>query len=661
LTTCSRADARARFNYPFLTQYERDGETGLDYAQARYYASAQGRFTSVDPIMASARATAPQSWNRYSYVLNKPLNLIDPSGLSARSSDGGCSAEFSNCDEEESGSQGEQAYEDRLQVWKKLTFTAVTTSKIRVMVNAAVDGIARICEVEAWGPVPPVNVALTANGASATAQNYTADVGGSHYRPADAVDGIRYAPTAPPPGDIHDFWRDEHGLPSWLQIDFNGQRTIAEIDVFTLRQDILTQADPSPTDTFNNYGVTAFDVQYWTGSSWQTVPGGSITNNNLVWKKLTFTPVTTSKVRVVVNAAVDGVARICEVEAWATASSSATANINWLVADQLGTPRMVFDKTGSLAATKRHDYLPFGEELSAGQGARTTALGYATDSVRQKFTLYERDNETNLDFAQARYYSSPQGRFTGVDPVMMTEDRLYDPQQINLYAYCRNNPLAFIDPTGETISFNDKDSEEAFNEYEKFINKDPKKYAIEIATLKQLRDSDVNYIPVLGGKQASETAEGNTVPDAAGENILVRIRNVGGPQGEKLDRNGRFAHELEHARQFDSGELAFGRAQDGTWYPLSYDIYDEVNAYNSIIRVAPPIKDTPLLKSLRDDRNDDNYRARILTNSYRNLRNRQEPTNQDRAWGAKPGELVRPAANRPFFGRVYDPSRGQKR
>jgi hypothetical protein len=45
------------------------------------------------------------------------------------------------------------------------------------------------------------------------------------------------------------------------------------------------------------------------------------------------------------------------------AVSTGSGSVNWLVADQLGTPRLVFDKTGSLAGTKRHDYLPFGEEL----------------------------------------------------------------------------------------------------------------------------------------------------------------------------------------------------------------------------------------------------------------------------------------------------------
>ena len=61
--------------------YERDAETNLDYAQARYYASAAGRFTSVDPLAASARLTNPQSFNRYSYALNNPLRYTDPSGM----------------------------------------------------------------------------------------------------------------------------------------------------------------------------------------------------------------------------------------------------------------------------------------------------------------------------------------------------------------------------------------------------------------------------------------------------------------------------------------------------------------------------------------------------------------------------------------------------
>lgn len=122
--------------------------------------------------------------------------------------------------------------------------------------------------------------------------------------------------------------------------------------------------------------------------------------------------------------------------------------VRWLVSDHLGTPRIIADKSGSLANIKRHDYLPFGEEVGVGVGGRTTGQGYSgNDGVRQKFTGYERDGETGLDFAQARYYSSAQGRFTSVDP-FLSSGTIYDPQTWNRYAYTLNNPLRYVDPLG---------------------------------------------------------------------------------------------------------------------------------------------------------------------------------------------------------------------
>jgi RHS repeat-associated protein len=64
-----------------FTSHERDTETGLDYMQARYFRSTHGRFTSADPLLASGESHYPQTWNRYAYVLNNPLRLIDPTGL----------------------------------------------------------------------------------------------------------------------------------------------------------------------------------------------------------------------------------------------------------------------------------------------------------------------------------------------------------------------------------------------------------------------------------------------------------------------------------------------------------------------------------------------------------------------------------------------------
>jgi len=69
----------AGVNYPFLTQKERDIETGLDYFGARYFASTQGRFTGADNAGFS-RGTDPQTWNLYSYTANNPLRRMDPNG-----------------------------------------------------------------------------------------------------------------------------------------------------------------------------------------------------------------------------------------------------------------------------------------------------------------------------------------------------------------------------------------------------------------------------------------------------------------------------------------------------------------------------------------------------------------------------------------------------
>jgi RHS repeat-associated protein len=65
--------------------------------------------------------------------------------------------------------------------------------------------------------------------------------------------------------------------------------------------------------------------------------------------------------------------------------------------------------------------------------------------VRQKFGSKERDAETGLDYFVARYYSSVQGRFTVPDSFGGSGS---NPQTLNLYAYVRNNPLKYVDPTG---------------------------------------------------------------------------------------------------------------------------------------------------------------------------------------------------------------------
>jgi RHS repeat-associated protein len=126
--------------------------------------------------------------------------------------------------------------------------------------------------------------------------------------------------------------------------------------------------------------------------------------------------------------------------------------LQFATADHLGSPR-AWTNGGAVAANGRHDYAPFGEELGTAHGAvRSTVPGYSTnsqaDGQRRQFGSKERDTETGLDwFSPGRYFSSSQGRFTTVDP-LMSSGTIYDPQTWNRYSYTINNPLKYTDPFG---------------------------------------------------------------------------------------------------------------------------------------------------------------------------------------------------------------------
>ena len=80
-----------------------------------------------------------------------------------------------------------------------------------------------------------------------------------------------------------------------------------------------------------------------------------------------------------------------------------------------------------------------------------TTHASVTTGVQGGFTGKERDSDTGLDWFEARYYGSAQGRFTSPDPIYFQKEMLTDPQRFNLYSYARNNPLRFMDPSGEKI------------------------------------------------------------------------------------------------------------------------------------------------------------------------------------------------------------------
>ena len=70
------------------TGHKHNDDIGLIYMNARYYVPEIGRFASADTIIPDQ--ANPQAFNRFSYVRNNPLNLIDPSGHQYENLEGGC-------------------------------------------------------------------------------------------------------------------------------------------------------------------------------------------------------------------------------------------------------------------------------------------------------------------------------------------------------------------------------------------------------------------------------------------------------------------------------------------------------------------------------------------------------------------------------------------
>ena len=175
-----------------------------------------------------------------------------------------------------------------------------------------------------------------------------------------------------------------------------------------------------------------------------------VTGNNKVWRQFTFSSITTSKIRVVVNDGADHIlSRVVEVEAWGTVAAGA-GPINYVLSDAQGSTRAVMNSIGSGTSTivARHDYETFGEELGAGIGLRKTSQGYsAADGNRQKYGLTERDDVTGLDHTWFRKYEQISGRWTSPDHYSGSTS-IGDPQSFNRYSYVSNDPVNLVDPSG---------------------------------------------------------------------------------------------------------------------------------------------------------------------------------------------------------------------
>ena len=121
--------------------------------------------------------------------------------------------------------------------------------------------------------------------------------------------------------------------------------------------------------------------------------------------------------------------------------------------DHLGSTNAVTDQNGALVQLL--DYYPYG-------ATRVSTSSYPTNEKRQYIDQFS-DAQTGLNYLNARFYDGSRGQFLSEDPVFLAlgdknqvkqltpqnqQDALINPQQMNIYAYSRDNPISQKDPDG---------------------------------------------------------------------------------------------------------------------------------------------------------------------------------------------------------------------
>ncbi len=161
-----------------------------------------------------------------------------------------------------------------------------------------------------------VNYALTALGAVPSASSTFTD---RNYSVTGAFDGEITGANWEAGGGWNDSTRSV--WPDNLDVAFSGgAKTISEIRVYTLQNNFRSPVSPDENTDASLYGILDFQVQTWNGAAWETLSGGNISGNTKALRVITLgTPITTTKVRVLITNGRVYYSRIVELECYGTA------------------------------------------------------------------------------------------------------------------------------------------------------------------------------------------------------------------------------------------------------------------------------------------------------------------------------------------------------
>ncbi len=122
------------------------------------------------------------------------------------------------------------------------------------------------------------------------------------------------------------------------------------------------------------------------------------------------------------------------------ASLTSAGALRYYLTDHLNSANLVVDGSGQVVELS--EYQPYGQ-LSRHSGSMDTPF---------KFTGQRLDAECGLYYYGARYYDPELGRFVAPDTIVPDS---FDPQTLNRYTYAGNNPILFVDPSGNIFIIDD--------------------------------------------------------------------------------------------------------------------------------------------------------------------------------------------------------------
>ena len=294
--------------------------------------------------------------------------------------------------------------------------------------------------------------------------------------------------------------------------------------------------------------------------------------------------------------------------------SAGSPSYHWYTYDHLGNVRAVADASGNIMASYR--YLPYGQEFAAStprasvsgavKSEKPAQLGnipkamYApstgSDWQPYRFGGKEILSSVGLDLYDfgARLYSPVTGRWMTMDPLC---EKYYS---ISPYAYCAGNPINFVDPTGMEIENGSlrewemlkKQIERERDRLQSNINRlnaranakgwSSEKLARKIGNKAERLASLNSSIETMGTLEGSKQVY-SLSHTKSGENGGVTLNTSTNVIDIKFGSTANFVHEMTHAGQFESGDIAF--SNEGN--TLLQDVYDEAAAYKAQFGFSP--------------------------------------------------------------------------